>query len=83
MNSKFRLTPGTPFPENLQDLGDKDLHVVHSRLRRQMDAEYSTGWFSFETELRLDEVREELDRRESGIAFTNNVNRPLDIAHAS
>jgi hypothetical protein len=31
-----------------------------------MDAEYSSGWFSWETEMRLDEVKAELDRRENG-----------------
>lgn len=66
MNSKFRLTPGTPMPEDLEALEDAALHVVHSRLRRQMDAEYSNGWFSWETEVRLDEVKAELDRRENG-----------------
>jgi hypothetical protein len=66
MNSKFRLTPGTPLPEDLEALGDEALHVLHSRLRRQMDAEYSSGWFSWETEMRLDEVKAELDRRENG-----------------
>ncbi len=66
MNSKFRLTPSTPMPENLELLEDQAVHVLHSRLRRQMDAEYSNGWFSYETEVRLDEVRAELDRRESG-----------------
>lgn len=68
MNSKFRLTPSTPMPEDLEALEDQAVHVLHSRLRRQMDAEYSNGWFSYETEVRLDEVRAELDRRESGDA---------------
>lgn len=68
MNSKFRLTPSDSFPEALEELGDQDLHVLHSRLRRQLDAEYAGGWFSFETEMRLDEVREELNRREGSAA---------------
>lgn len=75
MNSKFRLTPGTPMPEDLEALEDEALHVVHSRLRRQMDAEYSNGWFSWETEVRLDEVRAELDRRENGGLFRSTGSR--------
>ncbi|WP_299169181.1 hypothetical protein [uncultured Arthrobacter sp.] len=66
MNSKFRLTPSTPLPEDLESLTDEAVHVVHSRLRRQMDAEYADGLPSWETEVRLDEVRAELDRRENG-----------------
>ena len=66
MNSKFRFTPAMQFPEDLAVLGDQALHVLHSRLRRQIDAEYAVGDLSWDTEMRLDEVREELDRRESG-----------------
>lgn len=66
MNSKFRLTPSTPLPEDLESLTDDAVHVVHSRLRRQMDAEYADGLPSWETEVRLDEVRAELNRRENG-----------------
>ncbi|WP_323959736.1 hypothetical protein GC088_14565 [Arthrobacter sp. JZ12] len=66
MQSKFTLTPTEQFPEDLEVLGDEEVHVLHSRIRRQMDAEYGAGWFSWETEMRLDEVREELNRRENG-----------------
>lgn len=66
MNTKFRLTPEASFPEDLQELDDVSLHVLHSRLRRQMSAEYAAGLLSWDTEVRLDEVKEELDRRESG-----------------
>ena len=66
MNSKFRWTPSTPLPEDLEGLGDEALHVLHSRLRRQMDAECSAGLLAWETEVRLHEVRAELDRRENG-----------------
>lgn len=83
MNSKFRLTPSDQFPEDLEGLGDEALHVLHSRLRRQMDAEYSAGWFPSETEVRLDEVRAELDRRENGEPSCIEWSSRAEVRHAS
>lgn len=82
MKSRFRWTPSTPLPEDLEGLGDEALHVLHSRLRRQMDAEYSEGLPDWETEVRLDEVRAELDRRENGELALVNWSYRSDVLSA-
>jgi hypothetical protein len=63
MNSK--LAPTDAFPDDLAVLNDADIQILHSRLQRQVDHEYTHAFQTHpETEFRLAEVLEELDHRE-------------------
>lgn len=76
MNSK--LAPTDAFPDDLAVLDDTDVHILHSRLQRQLDYEYIYAFEAHpETEFRLAEVLEELDHRDNfartaGIAGTSD-----------
>lgn len=65
MDHNCRLTPEEPFPEDLALLDDTALEVLNSRLHRQRDAEYLNVDPQLETEIRLEEVTVELDRRDA------------------
>lgn len=63
MNS--RLTPTDPFSEDLVILENVDIQVLRSRLQRQLDHEHAHHLEADpETVFRLEEITEELDRRE-------------------
>ncbi|WP_233091291.1 hypothetical protein [Arthrobacter sp. MSA 4-2] len=65
MPNKSRLTPEEPFPEDLTELRDESVEVLHSKIHREIDAEYDElGELVPETEFRLEELTEELDRRD-------------------
>lgn len=69
MNS--RLTPTDSFPEDLVPLEDIEIHVLHSRLQRQLDHEYAQNLEADpETVFRHEEVLEELDRRDAGLSLS-------------
>jgi hypothetical protein len=60
------LPPHAPFPMDLTTLSDTRLHVLNSLLHRQLDLEYQrAGSPDRETEFRVDEIRQELDRRDA------------------
>lgn len=64
MNS--RLVPTDSFPEDLAALEDIELQVLHSRVQRQVDHEYSHEFgLNPETEFRAADVAEEFERREA------------------
>ncbi len=66
MNSTTRLSPDEPFPDDLRELDAATVHVLHSKVLRELDAEYvRAGEPELETESRLEELVEELDRREA------------------
>lgn len=58
-----RLRPTDPFPEDLHGLSDRALHVLNSKLHRQLDTEYLQGGPQLETEIRSEEINLELDER--------------------
>ncbi|NOJ59770.1 hypothetical protein [Arthrobacter sp. 260] len=65
MSESSRLLPEDPFPEDLSELEKVEVEVLNSRVHRELDAEY------FEddgpqpaTQDRLEEIQEELDRRD-------------------
>lgn len=60
-----RLRPTDPFPEDLHGLSDRTLHVLNSKVHRQLDDEYLQGEPTLETEIRSEELNLELDARES------------------
>jgi hypothetical protein len=65
MPNKSRLTPEEPFPEDLTQLRDESVEILHSKVHREIDAEYNElGEVVPETEFRLEELTEELDRRD-------------------
>ncbi len=65
MYKNSRLTPEEPFPEDLTGLRDEAVEVLHSKIHREIDAEYDElGELVPETEFRLEELTEELDRRD-------------------
>ncbi|NOJ60294.1 hypothetical protein [Arthrobacter sp. 260] len=65
MTYSSRISPAEPFPKNLRELDDQALHVLNSKLHRELDAEYRRGAAEPETEFRSEEVNLELDWRES------------------
>ena len=60
-----RISPTDSFPEDLRVLDDQTLHVLNSKVLRELDAEYSYGGPEAETEFRKEELDEELTRRET------------------
>jgi hypothetical protein len=64
MNSTHWLEPEEPFPEDLTMLSDTELEVLNSRLHRELDEEYGHADPQMETQARLEEVNEELSRRD-------------------
>jgi septation ring formation regulator EzrA len=72
MHMKSRLTPEQPFPEDLTELKDEHVEVLNSKIHREVDAEYDElGEVLPETEFRLEELTEELDRRDDGQAASS------------
>ncbi|MHA7294368.1 hypothetical protein [Arthrobacter sp. HLT1-21] len=69
LNGKKLITPNDPFPENLNALDDTTLEVLYARVRRELDAEQLDCDPQLETEDRLEELRAELDRRETNTAL--------------
>ncbi|MFJ6000692.1 hypothetical protein [Arthrobacter sp. NPDC092385] len=60
-----RLSPSEDFPEDLTTLDLPEVEVLNSKLHRELDYEYARdGEPSLETEIRHEEVTEELDRRD-------------------
>ncbi len=78
MTNNSRLAPEDSFPDELHSLGDEAVEVLNSKVHRQLDAEYvDSGEPHPETEFRLDELTEELDRRDDDAAsgLVNQVRR--------
>lgn len=65
MSFTSTIDPTDPFPDDLRELDDCALHVLNSKVRRELDAEYLRGGAEMETEFRQEELTQELDRRES------------------
>lgn len=60
-----RLTPSEDFPGDLTELELPEVEVLNSRIHRELDYEYAhNGEPSLETEIRHEELTEELDRRD-------------------
>ncbi|MDN4610207.1 hypothetical protein [Arthrobacter burdickii] len=60
-----RLTPSEDFPQDLTTLGLSEVEVLNSKIHRELDYEYThDGELSMETEVRHEELTEELDRRD-------------------
>ena len=78
MSFTSTIDPTDPFPGDLRELDDCALHVLNSKVRRELDAEYLRGGAEMETEFRKEELTEELDRRESNeqnLGATSNLSR--------
>ena len=84
MYKNSRLTPEEPFPEDLTGLRDEAVEVLHSKVHREIDAEYDElGELVPETEFRLEELTEELDRRDdeqvdSPVAEVTVLKQPVE-----
>ncbi|GAA1109344.1 hypothetical protein [Arthrobacter flavus] len=66
MTDTTRLAPDEPFPDDLTTLESSEVMILNSRIHRELDAEYVRyGLPDPETEGRLEEITEELDRREN------------------
>jgi hypothetical protein len=77
VTTKSYLSPEDPFPADVQALPDARLHVLNSLLHRQLAREYVEACGpNPETEFRLEELRIELDRRESAAAPAQAVPAP-------
>jgi hypothetical protein len=64
-NESSRLAPEAAFPEDLTVLESSEVAVLNSRVHRAMDSEYIRfGTADPETEARLAELTEELNRRD-------------------
>lgn len=60
-----RLSPAEDFPEDLTTLDLPAVEVLNSKIHRELDYEYEhDGEPSLETEIRHEELTEELDRRD-------------------
>ncbi|MHA7154668.1 hypothetical protein [Arthrobacter sp. TMN-50] len=65
MNDTTRHSPDQPFPADLTQLESTEVELLNSRIHRELDSEYVRyGLPDPETEGRLEELTEELDRRE-------------------
>ncbi|WP_051427343.1 hypothetical protein [Arthrobacter sp. H20] len=72
MNDSTRIAPNDPFPEDLTRLASSEVEILNSKIHRELDSEYVRyGLPDPETEARLEEITEELDRRESASCQTN------------
>jgi hypothetical protein len=62
---RTRLTPSDDFPEDLTALELPEVEVLNSKIHRELDYEYAhDGEATTETEIRHEELTEELDRRD-------------------
>ncbi|MGV0108858.1 hypothetical protein [Arthrobacter sp. CP30] len=60
-----RLSPAEDFPEDLTTLDLPTVEALNSKIHRELDYEYAhDGEPSLETEIRHEELTEELDRRD-------------------
>ncbi len=76
-NESSRLAPESAFPEDLTVLDSSEVAVLNSMVHRAMDSEYiKFGTADPETEARLAEITEELDRRDESTA-RGTVSAPL------
>lgn len=65
MNRSSCLTPDEEFPDDLTVLDSTEVEVLNSKVHRELDVEYvEYGLPDPETEARLAELTEELDRRD-------------------
>lgn len=65
MNDSTRLAPDEAFPDDLTQLASSEVEILNSKVHRELDAEYVRyGLPDPETEGRLEELTEELDRRD-------------------
>ncbi|WAJ34443.1 hypothetical protein OUO20_05790 [Arthrobacter sp. FX8] len=66
MSKNLRITPGDPFPEDLETLKDEKLQVLDSQVQRQLDHEIvADGESDPETEFRHHELDTEFQQREN------------------
>lgn len=65
LNGKKIITPEDPFPEDLTPLDDTTVEVLYARVHRELDAEYLASDPQLETEVRFEDLKAEIDRRES------------------
>lgn len=66
MTDKLHLTPEEEFPEDLTEVGDRELQVLDSQVQRQLGYEViSGGEPNPETEFRHYELDEEFGNRDS------------------
>ncbi|TYD00385.1 hypothetical protein FQ377_02745 [Arthrobacter echini] len=76
-----RLTPSEDFPQDLSALELPEVEVLNSKIHRELDYEYvHDGEPSMETEIRQEELAEELNRREhqpQSTSVLSDVVRPL------
>ncbi len=76
-----RLSPSEDFPEDLAALELPEVEVLNSKIHRELDYEYvHDGEPALETEIRQEELAEELNRREQqpqSAAVRSDVVRPL------
>ncbi|WP_051476891.1 hypothetical protein [Arthrobacter sp. Br18] len=73
MNRTSRLTPDEEFPEDLPNLDITEVEVLNSKVHREIDVEYiEYGLPDPETQARLAELTEELDRRDEETAGMQN-----------
>jgi hypothetical protein len=81
-NESSRLAPEETFPEDLTILDSSEVAVLNSRVHRAMDSEYiQFGLPDPETEARLAELTEELNRRdESSLGRTSTAPLAEDTA---
>ncbi|MBG6178863.1 hypothetical protein [Arthrobacter sp. CAN_A1] len=72
MNDSTRLAPDEAFPDDLTKLASFEVEILNSKIHRELDAEYVRyGLPDPETEGRLEEITEELDRRDSELHLTD------------
>ncbi|WP_323960898.1 hypothetical protein GC088_04525 [Arthrobacter sp. JZ12] len=64
MSYTSKISPIDRFPADLRALDDCALHVLNSKVLRELDHEYRFGEPEPETEFRKEELDEELTRRE-------------------
>lgn len=80
MTFNSTIDPTEPFPENLRDLDDCALHVLNSKVKRELNAEYLRGGAEMETEFRSEELAEELDRRDPNGRTRGAFSTPLSLS---
>lgn len=73
-----KIRPTDPFPEDLRSLDDTTLHVLNSKVLRQLDDEYLAGEPEAETEFRKEELDAELTRRDT----VRTLGEPVPLTRA-
>lgn len=75
---KSRLSPADLFPEDLTALEPVELHLLHSRVLRQVDYEYAHDVeVNPETEFRAADIAEEFERRDMTTSWRRSLNQPM------